>query len=193
MNYVTELMALIQVILIDVSLSGDNAVVIGMAASGLEENKRVKAIIAGTIFAIVLRIGLSCGASMALGLPYISIVGGLLLLWVCWKMFGDIRAEGSEETAKTPTRKTLLHAITLIIVADASMSLDNVLAVAAAAKDHLVIMAIGLLLSIAMMAIAANFISKLLKKWAWLNYAGLAIILYLAIEMLVRGIDEQIR
>lgn len=179
----SELLALLQVMLIDISLSGDNAIVIGMAAAGLQKNQRKKAIALGILCAIGIRIVFSFMAVQLLSFPALSFVGGLMLLWVCWKMFQDIK--GAEaEAVKVPVRKTLLMAVTQIIIADVSMSLDNVLAVAGASQDHIYIMAFGLILSIGLMAFAANLVVEMLTKWKWLNYVGLAIIFYVALSML---------
>lgn len=184
-----DLAALFQVIMIDVSLSGDNAVVIGMAAAGLEEKQRKRAIFFGIILAILIRIIVSIGTVQVLNLPYLALVGGALLLWVCWKMFKDLQGNSGEDTLKTH-HKSIYAAILQIIVADASMSLDNVLAVAAAARDHIIIMGFGLLLSIGFMAIAANVIAGLLAKWKWLNYIGLGLIFYVAINLIVKSITS---
>ena len=182
------LSALLQVILIDVALSGDNAIIIGMAAAGLPEDQRKKAIAIGIGGAVVLRVVFAIAAVYLLAIPGIVLVGGAMLAWVCVKMWREIRQEAADEAAHAAHHhKTLWDAITQITVADASMSLDNVLAVAGAARDHIYIMAIGLVLAIAMMAVAANAISGLLKRWFWLNYAGLALIAFVAVKMMVEG------
>jgi YjbE family integral membrane protein len=182
------LSALLQVILIDVALSGDNAIIIGMAAAGLPDVQRKQAITIGIGGAVVLRIVFAVAAVYLLAIPGIVLVGGAMLAWVCVKMWREIRREAADEAAHVSHHpKKLWDAITQITVADASMSLDNVLAVAGAARDHIYIMAVGLILAIAMMAVAANAISGLLKRWFWLNYAGLALIAFVAVKMMVEG------
>lgn len=181
----SDIAALFQVIMIDVSLSGDNAVVIGMAAAGLEEKQRKRAIFFGILFAILIRIIFSIGTVQILNLPYLALFGGLLLLYVCWKMFKDLQADGNSDSSVIH-HKSIFKAILQIIVADASMSLDNVLAVAGAAREHIVIMGFGLLLSIGFMAVAANLIAGLLAKWKWLNYIGLGLILYVAVNLIIK-------
>ena len=187
------LTALLQVIAIDLVLAGDNAVVIGMAAAGLQPDQRKKAILVGIIAATVLRILFATVTVQLLSIVGLLLVGGLLLLWVCWKMWTDLRKAGEEDahaglqdSADKP-RKTFMQAAIQIVIADVSMSLDNVLAVAGAAREHLTVLIIGLVLSIAMMGIAANFIAQLLTRHRWIAYVGLLIILYVAINMVYRG------
>ncbi|MDP9807655.1 YjbE family integral membrane protein [Rhizobium tibeticum] len=188
------LLALLQVILIDLVLAGDNAVVIGLAAAGLPTEQRKKAILVGILAATVLRIALASVTVQLLEIIGLLLAGGILLLWVCWKMWRDLRngsgneAEGAEGDA-TP-RKTFYQAASQIVIADVSMSLDNVLAVAGAAREHPTILVIGLILSIAMMGIAANFIARLLNRYHWIAYLGLAIIIYVALSMIYRGALE---
>jgi len=194
------LTALLQVILIDLVLAGDNAIVIGLAAAGLPEAQRGKAILIGIVAATVLRIlfaGLTTQILQVVGLLF---AGGILLLWVSWKMWRELRASSAEpikamEAAGAVAgtdpegrpRKTLAQATWQIIVADVSMSLDNVLAVAGAAREYPVVLIFGLVLSIAMMGAAASFIAGLLQKHRWIAYAGLIAILYVAVEMTYRG------
>ena len=194
------LTALLQVILIDLVLAGDNAIVIGLAAAGLPETQRGKAILIGIVAATVLRIlfaGLTTQILQVVGLLF---AGGILLLWVCWKMWRELRASAAEpikamEAAGAAAgtdpegkpRKTLAQATSQIIVADVSMSLDNVLAVAGAARGYPVVLIFGLILSIAMMGAAASFIAGLLQKHRWIAYVGLIVILYVAVEMIYRG------
>jgi YjbE family integral membrane protein len=197
--------ALVKVIVIDLVLAGDNAIIIGLAAAGLPENQRVRAILIGIAAATALRIGFAAVTTQLLQLVGLLLAGGLLLLWVCWKMWRELRAthavaagaggghfdigpDGS--IAGMAPRKTLSQAAWQIIVADVSMSLDNVLAVAGAARDHPYVLVFGLVLSIAMMGLAANFIARLLEKHRWIAYVGLAVILYVAVEMCVRGGQE---
>jgi YjbE family integral membrane protein len=187
------LTALLQVIAIDLVLAGDNAVVIGLAAAGLDPAQRKKAILVGIIAATLLRILFATVAVHLLAIIGLLLAGGLLLLWVCWKMWRELHAgHGGEEEAalKDAPKKTFFQAATQIVVADVSMSLDNVLAVAGAAREHPSVLIIGLALSIALMGIAANFIANLLNKHRWIAYVGLAIILYVALDMIYRGALE---
>lgn len=188
------LLALLQVIVIDLVLAGDNAVVIGLAAAGLPTEQRRKAILVGILAATVLRIALASVTVQLLEIIGLLLAGGLLLLWVCWKMWREIRSGGAEdfegEGAKSAPRKTFLQAAIQIVIADVSMSLDNVLAVAGAAREHPSILVFGLILSIALMGIAASFIARLLNRYHWIAYVGLAIILYVALNMIYRGSIE---
>ncbi len=188
------LLALLQVILIDLVLAGDNAVVIGLAAAGLPADQRKKAILVGILAATVLRIALASVTVQLLEIIGLLLAGGILLLWVCWKMWRDLRngsgeVEGAEGDSAAP-KKTFFQAASQIVIADVSMSLDNVLAVAGAAREHPTILVIGLILSIAMMGIAANFIARLLNRYHWIAYLGLAIIVYVALSMIYRGALE---
>ena len=187
------LTALLQVIAIDLVLAGDNAVVIGLAAAGLDPAQRKKAILVGIIAATVLRIIFATVAVHLLAIIGLLLAGGLLLLWVCWKMWRELRGGhgGAEEAnLENAPKKTFFQAATQIVVADVSMSLDNVLAVAGAAREHPSVLIIGLILSIALMGIAANFIANLLNKHRWIAYVGLAIILYVSLDMIYRGVLE---
>jgi len=182
------LSALLQVILIDVALSGDNAIVIALAASGLPAHQRRKAIAIGIGAAIALRVVFAVSAVYLLDVPGLLLVGGLMLGWVCVKMWRELRAESKAEAQHVEHKaKTLRDAVLQITFADVSMSLDNVLAVSGAARDHVFVMAAGLILAIAMMAFAANAIAPLLQRWRWLNYAGLALIAYVSTRMVVEG------
>ncbi|MGO6816068.1 TerC family protein [Rhizobium leguminosarum] len=188
------LTALLQVIAIDLVLAGDNAVVIGLAAAGLEATQRRKAIIVGILAATVLRILFASVAVYLLAIVGLLLAGGLLLLWVCWKMWRELRAghgENHEATgAEGAPKKTFFQAATQIVIADVSMSLDNVLAVAGAAREHPSVLVIGLALSIALMGIAANLIARLLTNHRWIAYVGLLIILYVSLDMIHRGSVE---
>jgi len=189
------LTALLQVIAIDLVLAGDNAVVIGLAAAGLPADQRKKAILVGILAATVLRIAFATVAVHLLAIVGLLLAGGLLLLWVCWKMWRELRSGGheagedGEDVAGAP-RKTFFQAAVQIVVADVSMSLDNVLAVAGAAREHPSVLIVGLALSIALMGIAANFIARLLNKHRWIAYVGLVIILYVSLDMIYRGALE---
>ena len=202
---IQALTALAQVIMIDLVLAGDNAIVIGLAAAGLPAQQRARAILIGIGAATVLRIGFAAATTQLLQLVGLLLAGGLLLLWVCWKMWREIRAQHAvaetEEAfdidvnpdgtaAIRGPRKTLAQATWQIIIADVSMSLDNVLAVAGAAREHPYVLVFGLVLSIALMGIAASFIARLLQNHRWIAYVGLAVILYVAVEMIYRGTNE---
>lgn len=204
---VEALTALGQVIMIDLVLAGDNAIVIGLAAAGLPAAQRSKAILIGIIAATVLRIGFAAITTQLLQVVGLLLAGGILLLWVCWKMWRELR-EGHEAaneaavhamegddangngTKSAPPRKTLAQATWQIIIADVSMSLDNVLAVAGAAREHPIVLVFGLALSIALMGFAATLIARLLQNHRWIAYVGLAAILYVALEMIYRGSQE---
>jgi YjbE family integral membrane protein len=197
-----SLTALLQVIAIDLVLAGDNAIVIGLAAAGLPSDQRKKAILVGVLAATVLRIGFAAVTVKLLAIVGLLLAGGILLLWVCWKMYRELRTSHEEElealsdpdsngTVPSPVkRKTLGQAAMQIVVADVSMSLDNVLAVAGAARDHFPVLVIGLVLSIALMGLAASLIAKLLHRHRWIAYIGLLIILYVALDMIYRGVVE---
>ena len=194
-----------QVIMIDLVLAGDNAVVIGLAAAGLPPELRRKAIVIGIVAATLMRIGFALIATQLLSITGLLLAGGLLLLWVCWKMYeelrvshkqqesavealaeSDINADGTIAGPGAP-RKTLRQAVIQIIIADVSMSLDNVLAVAGAAREHPTVLIFGLALSIALMGIAASFIARLLNRHRWIAWIGLLIILYVALHMIWEG------
>jgi YjbE family integral membrane protein len=199
--------AFFQVIMIDLVLAGDNAIVIGLAAAGLPHEQRTKAILIGIGAATALRIVFAGITTQLLRLVGLLFAGGLLLLWVCWKMWRELRAsvEQEQDAAEALTgydinangtiaahipRKTFAQAAGQIIVADVSMSLDNVLAVAGAAREHPVVLIFGLALSIGLMGVAASFIARLLQNHRWIAYVGLAVILYVALEMIYRGAHE---
>jgi YjbE family integral membrane protein len=202
------LTALGQVIMIDLVLAGDNAVVIGLAAAGLPKEQRNKAILIGILAATVLRIGFALITTTLLGITGLLLAGGILLLWVCWKMYRELReghgtdaAEAQEAlegadlnadgtVAGRAPKKTLRQAALQIIIADVSMSLDNVLAVAGAAHDHPTVLIIGLVLSVALMGLAATFVARLLSKHRWIAWVGLVLILYVALKMIYDGVQD---
>jgi YjbE family integral membrane protein len=198
------LTALVQVVMIDLVLAGDNAIVIGLAAAGLPEAQRKKAILVGILAATILRIGFATVTVQLLQIIGLLLAGGVLLLWVCWKMWRELQASHQQQakfqslsaartidaTGVAVHQKTLGQAIWQITLADVSMSLDNVLAVAGAAREHPVILIFGLGLSIALMGLAANFMARLLEKHRWVAYVGLLIILYVAFDMSYRGALE---
>jgi YjbE family integral membrane protein len=184
--------AFLQVVMIDLVLAGDNAVVVGMAAAGLSKKDRRKAIMVGIAAATVLRILFALMASYLLSIIGLLLAGGLLLLWVCWKMWRELRDQQAEEMvaeggSPSAPRKNYREAIKQIIIADVSMSLDNVLAVAGAAHEHPVVLVFGLCLSVLLMGFAASLIAGLLNRHRWIAYGGLAIILFVAVEMIWRG------
>lgn len=196
------LQAFATVVMIDLVLAGDNAVVIGLAAAGLPKEQRGKAILVGVIAATVLRILFALVATQLLAIIGLLFAGGVLLLWVCWKMWRELRTphhtdeeaiqgkdlDGDGKIAgQSISKKTLAQAVTQIVVADVSMSLDNVLAVAGAAHDHPWILVFGLALSVVLMGVAATFIARLLSKHRWIAYVGLFIILYVSLHMMWDG------
>lgn len=202
--YSAEIAALTQVIFIDLVLAGDNAVVVGMAAAGVPPQRRAQVIALGIAGAVVLRIALALMTTQLMALTGLLFAGGLLLLWVCWKLFVELRAAAAEEAAtslhvlvdgtehlvRPLQEKTFGQAMWQIVVADISMSLDNVLAVAGAARDHPYILAFGLVLSIALMGFAATMIAGLLQKHRWIGWVGLLVILYVALQMIWAGSGE---
>jgi YjbE family integral membrane protein len=198
--------AFIAVIGIDLVLSGDNAVVIGTAAAGLPAEQRKRAIVIGIVIAAVTRIFFSLIAFYLLQVVGLLLAGGLLLAWVAWTMWRDLSRQAREEKrqalsealeggspapATGPAKvKTFASALTAIVIADVSMSLDNVLAVAGAARDHLPVLVFWLALSIALMGFAANFLARLMERHRWIAYAGAALVTYVALDMMWRGAAE---
>ncbi|WP_370684528.1 YjbE family putative metal transport protein [Acetobacter orientalis] len=182
--------AFLQVILIDVTLAGDNAVVIGLVVKSLSPSDRQKAIFAGIGIAAIIRILLALVAVKLLAVVGLTLAGGLLLLWVCWKMYRELRAEQSAEDAGQATSGSFGKAVFRILLADLSMSLDNVLAVAGAASEHPGILVAGLVLSVLLMGVAASFIARLLDRYKWISWVGLLIVFAVAIELIVKGGGE---
>jgi YjbE family integral membrane protein len=178
---------LLQVLMIDLVLAGDNAVVIGLAVNGLPQAQRRKAIWAGVAFATIIRIGFALVAVKMLAVIGLTLGGGILLLWVVWKSARELRAGPHDAAAAAKPAGKLRTAITRIIIADVSMSLDNVLAVAGAAREHPAVLAIGLLVSVGLMGLAATLVARLLTRFRWLAWVGLAIVLYVSLTMIYTG------
>lgn len=187
-----DLAALAQVVLIDVTLAGDNAVVVGMAVAGLPTRRRRTAIMFGIAGATAIRIALGAIALQLLEVIGLLLAGGLLLLWVCWRMFRELRGTRRHAAGETP-RKTLSQAMFQIILADLSMSLDNVLAVAGAASGSTWVLATGLLLSVVLMGVAANLMASMLERYRWIAWFGLLVVLYVSISMIWHGSHEVAR
>jgi YjbE family integral membrane protein len=183
-----DLAALAQVVMIDVALAGDNAVVVGMAVAGLPAHQRRPAVLLGVGGATIIRIALGAVALQLLAIIGLLLAGGLLLLWVCWRMYRELRAPHHE--AVEVKQKTLRQAMLQIILADVSMSLDNVLAVAGAAHGRTWVLALGLLLSVVLMGLAANLIAKVLDRQRWVAWVGLLIVVYVALQMIWHGGHE---
>ena len=209
MDFITGdwLVALFQVIAIDLVLAGDNAIVIGLAAAGLPKDQRNKAILVGIIAATIMRIGFALITTQLLAITGLLLAGGLLLLWVCYKMWRELSAGQHQHEVEAhealenadlnkdgqvagPPRKTFAQAATQIVIADVSMSLDNVLAVAGAARHHFEVLIIGLVLSIALMGLASTFIAKLINRYRWIAWVGLLIILFVSLKMIWEGWQE---
>ncbi|HEY9235994.1 MULTISPECIES: YjbE family putative metal transport protein [Phenylobacterium] len=203
--------ALFSVLMIDLVLAGDNAVAVGLAAAGLPPAQRRKAILYGLIAAVTMRIVFALITAQLLGIVGLLFAGGLLLLWVCWKMWRELREQAQADEAAAEAvldddpntepsaaviaaqPKSFKSAFLQILIADLSMSLDNVLAVAGAAREHPAVLVFGLLLSIALMGVAANFIARLLHRYRWIGYIGLLIVLYVALHMMWQGHQDVVR
>jgi YjbE family integral membrane protein len=194
--------AFLQVLAIDLFLAGDNAIVVGALAAGLPAEQRRKVIVIGVIAALVLRIAFALVVTQLLQIVGLILIGGLLLLWVAWKMWRDLHhsgesggspdVQGDEHSGIRPA-KSFAGAAWAVAVADVSMSLDNVLAVAGAARDHPGILIVGLIFAVALMGIAANVIAKYIERYKWIAYVGLAVILWVAVKMMYDGwVDPQV-
>ncbi len=192
-DLLSQLTVLMSVVLIDIVLAGDNAVVVGTAAAGLPHAQQRKVIIIGAALALVARVIFALVATQLLAIIGLLFAGGLLLLWVAWKIWRELHSnhgDGGEQAGKVAVPKTMGSAIMQVAIADISMSLDNVLAVAGAARDHPRIMIFGLLLSIALMAVAAQLIARLIDRHRWIAYIGLGIVLVVAGKMIYEGAHE---
>ncbi len=186
-----ELAALAQVLLIDLVLAGDNAVVVGLAVAGLEEGRKRRAIVLGVGAAALLRIGFAIGALGLLAVIGLQLAGGLLLLWVAWKSFREFsRARRHPGRQGPPKPRSMAGAMGRIVLADLSMSLDNVLAVAGAAHAHPWVMVFGLALSVLLMGVAADLVSRLLERRRWIAWIGLLIVLSVSLRMIWEGSFE---
>ena len=190
-----------QVLMIDVLLAGDNAIVVGALAAGLPAHQRQRVILIGIIAALVLRIGFALVVTQLMQIVGLILAGGLLLLWVSWKMWRELHPKRGTETPDPSDddisglrpAKSFAAAAWAVAVDDVSMSLDNVLAVAGAARDHPGILIIGLILSVALMGVAANIIAKYIERFRWIAYIGLAVIIYVAVKMIYEGfVDHQV-
>ncbi len=195
----TAFSAFMQVLLIDITLAGDNAIVVGALAAGLPAEQRKKVILIGIMAALVLRIVFALMVSWLLGIVGLVLAGGILLLWVAWKMYRDLHhateSPGSpeiqgDEHSGISAAKSFTAAAWAVAVADVSMSLDNVLAVAGAAREHPGILMIGLVLSVALMGLAANMIAQYIERYRWIAWVGLAVIVYVAGKMIWEGFHE---
>lgn len=188
--------AFLQVLMIDIVLAGDNAIVVGALAAGLPADQRRKVIVIGVLAALVLRVAFALVVQQLMGIVGLIFVGGLLLVWVAWKMWRELRegahssgspeVAGDEHSGLKPA-KSFAAAAWAVAVADVSMSLDNVLAVAGAARDHPGIMIVGLIVAVALMGVAANIIAKYIERYRWIAYIGLAVIVYVAVKMIYEG------
>ena len=185
-----------EILMIDIVLAGDNAIVVGALAAGLPAEQRKKVILIGVLAALVLRIAFALVVSQLLQIVGLVLAGGLLLLWVAWKMWRELRHSGEsrgsaevagDEHSGMKPAKSFASAAWGVALADVSMSLDNVLAVAGAAKDHPWILVFGLILSVILMGIAANFIAKYIERYRWIAYGGLAVIVWVACKMIWDG------
>jgi YjbE family integral membrane protein len=199
-----QLGALLSVVIVDVVLAGDNAIVVGLAASGLPVDRRRTVIMLGIGVAIILRIMLAYFAVQLLAIIGMSLAGGVLLLWVAWKMYREFRAmsldaqpasDGGESCRPRLRirRKSAVQALAQIVLADVSMSLDNVLAVAGIARDHFELMAFGLVLSVGLMGVASTYIARVLDRYFWISWVGLGIITFVALRMIWHGSTEVIQ
>ena len=186
-----EFSTLIQVILIDLLFAGDNAIAVGLVAAGLPKSQRTKVITVGIGLAVILRIIFAVATVQLLKIPGLLLLGGLLLLWVSWRLYVDLRKRTASEDAGGDAVEsnslTFKQALFQILAADVSMSLDNVLAVAGVAREHIMILIIGLVLSVVLMLVAATLIANILNRHRWIAYFGIAIILFVAGSMLWEG------
>jgi YjbE family integral membrane protein len=188
--------AFLQVLMIDLVLAGDNAIVVGALAAGLTPDQRRKVILIGVLAALVLRIMFALVVTQLLQIIGLILVGGFLLLWVAWKMWRELRHQGQspgseeilgDENSGLKPAKSFAAAVWAVAIADVSMSLDNVLAVAGAARDHPGILIVGLVFAVILMGLAANLIARYIERYRWIGYVGLLVILYVAVKMIYDG------
>ena len=188
-----ELSAFVQVVVVDLVLAGDNAIIVGLVAASLPREQRAKVIMLGILAATGLRIVFAVATTQLLQIIGLTLAGGLLLLWVSWKLWREIRSQSDAEAedegdpAKIKPVKTFRQAVVQIVLADISMSLDNVLAVAGIALHHTWVLIFGLVLSVTLMGAAAAMIAGLLKRFPWISYVGLALVFYVAVKMIYQG------
>ena len=187
-----QFISFVQIAFIDLTLAGDNAIVVALAVAGLPADLRRRAVLLGLGGAVVLRILFSVAALELLAVLGLTLAGGLLLLWVGWKLYRELRRPAAH-AAGADGAKSLRGAVVAILAADVSMSLDNALAVAGAAHNDILVLVAGLVLSVALMALAAQWIARFIERQRWLGYVGLAIVVYVAVDMILRGTKEVIR
>jgi YjbE family integral membrane protein len=180
-----------EVVVIDLALAGDNAVVVGSLAAGLPHDQQKKVILVGTVAALVLRIAFALVATYLLHFIGVLAAGGLLLLWVAWKLWRELRERAERERKGGKSARTFGAAVLAVALADVSMSLDNVLGVAGAARDHPAILIFGLVFSVAVMGLAANLIARVIDRHCWIAYVGLTVILWVACSMIYDGLTDR--
>ena len=186
-----QISSLFQVILVDLVLAGDNAIVVGMVAATVAADHRRQVILFGIAMAALMRIAFALVTIQLLNIPGLLLLGGLLLLWVAWKLLQNLRSsadKGNHNSSRKP--QSVSRAVFQIAIADLSMSLDNVLAVAGVARDHPVILVFGLVLSVVLMAVGATVVVRFMERYNWIGYAGLAVILYVALTMTWAGVTD---
>jgi len=193
------LTAFLEILFIDIVLAGDNAIVVGALAAGLPAEQRKRVILIGVVAALVLRIIFALVVSQLLQVVGLVLAGGILLLWVAWKMYRELRhneestgsdeISGDEHSGLRPA-KSFASAAWGVALADVSMSLDNVLAVAGAAREHPYVLVFGLILSVLLMGVAANFIARYIERYRWIAWGGLLVILWVALKMIYEGAGD---
>jgi YjbE family integral membrane protein len=188
---IDQIISFFQVVLVDLVLAGDNAIVVGMVAATVVPAQRRRVIVVGIAMAVLMRVGFALITVQLLDLPGLLFAGGLLLLWVGWKLWRDLRSRDKESDSESSfKRQSFSRAVFQIALADLSMSLDNVLAVAGVARDHPVILVFGLVLSVVLMAVGATLVMRALERYHWISYVGLAVILYVALSMIWAGATD---
>jgi len=180
-----------EVVVIDLALAGDNAVVVGSLAAGLPHDQQKKVILVGTVASLVLRVAFALAATYLLQFVGVLAAGGLLLLWVAWKLWRELRHRAERERTGGKSARTFGAAVFAVALADVSMSLDNVLGVAGAARDHPAILVFGLIFSVAVMGLAANLIARVIDRHRWIAYVGLVVILWVACSMIYDGLIDR--